>query len=177
MFQIYHLHNLHNHLSQAPSLGICQLSEFFELLLDCFHLGSDGWKLKQKILMTSNLSLRSLVVGGGILQGFLEARSTLDAKILCSIPPPTGNNRKQPHLGVAILNALLGFQARIHRRRNLFVFASGDAEMQLFHQKKQRKKMQFQQKLCTLKMTFQVLGPKVNHMLPTNFLAFICLPL
>ena len=40
MFQIYHLHNLHNHLSQARSLGIidgCQLSEFFELL-DCFHL-------------------------------------------------------------------------------------------------------------------------------------------
>ena len=28
-----------------------------------------------------------------------------------------------------------------------------------------------------LEMTVQVLGPKVNHMLPTNFLAFICLPL
>ena len=78
----------------------------------------------------------------------------------------------QPHLGVAILNALLGFQARIHRRRNLFVFASTIAAKSTFPPKKQRKKNLFQQKhtkTMYLEMTFQVLGPKVNHMLPVAY--------
>ena len=69
----------------------------------------------------------------------------------------------QPHLGVAILNALLGFQARIHRRRNLFVFASTIAAKSTFPPKKRGKRTCFNkniQKLCTLKWLFRFLDQK-----------------
>ena len=114
----------------------------------CFNMKNREIESMSKILMTSNLSLeRSLVVFSGESLGVFEARGPTPPRCLSfaafTVSPPTGN---VSHLGVAILNALLGFQARIHRRRNLFVFASTMQRKQLFHQKKQRKKNLFQQK-------------------------------
>ena len=100
---------------------------FFGVSILVFWVWEIESNKKSWLHMTSNLSLWSLVTMSGC-RGIVKAWTRM--LIFCSIR--TTSHRKQAHLGVlAMLNA------RIHRRRNLFVFASTVAT---FPPKKKRRK-------------------------------------